>query len=61
MQEQIINFERDKIDNIEIEDGLVTIYFQNGDPKGRTYPYSALSVSEKLEIVNWFQQKYDRI
>lgn len=56
MQEQIINFERDKIDNIEIEDGLVTLYFQNGDPKGRTFPYSSLSVSEKLEIVNWFEK-----
>ncbi len=56
MQEQIINFERDKIIDVKIEDGLVTIYFQNGDPKGRTFPYNSLSVSERIELANWFEK-----
>lgn len=54
---EIINFEKDRIENIEIEDGSVTLYFLNGDTKGKTYPYSALSVSEKLFIVKFFENK----
>lgn len=56
---EIINFEIDKIINIEMENGSVTLYFLNGNPNGKTYPYSAFSVSEKLFIVDWFKKQLE--
>lgn len=46
-----------RIINIEREDGYYIIYYLNGDPKGVIKYWHDLSVSDKLEIVNWFEQK----
>jgi len=52
--------EKDIVKNIELENGSVTIYFTNGDPKGKTYSHSLLSLSEKLFIVDFFKQQFKK-
>lgn len=34
-----------------------TIYYLNGDPKGKKRYWSDLVLHEKLEIVNWFEEQ----